>query len=255
MATESDHPVIHEEVKEEIHETKATQSVEETPCVTEETIKEKIPEPADIEQVKKHEDQEAPTTELPVVEAETKETECVKVEEETLKTEVMALDNETKSPADEKKTETVEVTLVESEETKTDDIDTKEKKEDETPSVPTVKEDEGLKIEEREADVKKEVAEEETKEAKENGAVNETIDPEKPALEPVKTESKEEKTVEETKSKESTPKEEEKTTPKQSNSLMGKVKKSFIKAKKAFTGKNTTATATKTPESKEDEKA
>ncbi|XP_071698161.1 uncharacterized protein [Rutidosis leptorrhynchoides] len=131
----------------------------------------------------------------------------------------------------------------------------------ETKEIPD-KEFETIKIEEVVTDVKKD---EEKAEEKKDSSTNKTVEngtqestkeegPEKPALEPVKTESKEEKTSEETKS---TPKEEDKTTPKSGGGLMGKVKKSFFKAKKAITGKNNTATATasKPAETKEDEKA
>ncbi|KAI3786787.1 hypothetical protein L1987_40758 [Smallanthus sonchifolius] len=124
---------------------------------------------------------------------------------------------------------------------------------------------EPLKIEEPAMDVKND--DEATKddktvvafEIKDNGGyetAKETADPEKPAPEHVKTESKEEKTVDETKLTDSDSKE-EKMSPRQSISLMGKVKKSFMKAKKAITGKNntSTSTSTKTPETKEEEKA
>ncbi|KAI3694975.1 hypothetical protein L1987_77961 [Smallanthus sonchifolius] len=131
--------------------------------------------------------------------------------------------------------------------------------------------DEPLKTEEPAMDVKKDdeaTKDDKTVEAfeiKDNGGyetAKENADPEKPGLDLVKTESKEEKTVDEAKLTDSDSKG-EKTSPRQSISLMGKVKKSFMKAKKAITGKNTTSTSTststntstKTPETKEEEKA
>ncbi|KAJ0780976.1 hypothetical protein HanPI659440_Chr06g0243981 [Helianthus annuus] len=95
-------------------------------------------------------------------------------------------------------------------------------------------------------------------ETKENATLElakttEMKDPEKPALEPAKNESKEEKTIDETKLTSS--KEEVKTSPKQSYSLMGKVKKSFMKAKKVISIGGKSNSNTKNPETKEDEKA
>ncbi|KAD5317906.1 hypothetical protein R6Q59_033203 [Mikania micrantha] len=101
---------------------------------------------------------------------------------------------------------------------------------------------EPLKINEKDAENDKQVKTTvEALESKENKTMHEenekeTTNVEKPSLEHVKIESKEE--------------EKASATPKQSISLMGKVKKSFMKAKKAMSGKNNN-----TPETKEDEKA